>query len=368
MVLGACQPAAQQPGSSSSPTSTSTPVSSPSPATTGTRALVLVVSAPRTAPHLLLYNPSSNTVETLVTSQAMESPRFVSADRISYILDHKLIVRDLGSLRTEVVNEVGGLTTYAWAPGGSVFFLVDGMGGDALLMGTGPAPKELATWALGGTAASEAVPQFEVEFSHGGRYFFAMDTFAAGPAQSPETRRLQVRRATGELAFAPPDTSKSFPSASQPLWSAVNDVLYFQEADGIHAWDADSGRESLTLPGVHWYHPSASPGGQSIAYSTLDAAKVPSIEVYDLQRHTVTSSRRLGWAPVFVTADMLWYREESPCPQSTCGAINAQSTDKVLAYQISSGKAIDLPFGQIWIAPYGVGALQGDSPAVVWND
>jgi hypothetical protein len=327
---------------------------------------VLVLSAPHTAPHLLLYNPSSNTVETLVTSQAMEAPRFVSADRISYILGDKLIVQDLGSQRTEVVNEVGGLTTYAWAPGGSVVYLMDGMGGEALELGSGSAAKVLATWPAGGSPP-EAVNQFEVEFSLDGRYFFVIDTLAGGPAQSPETRRLQVRRANGELAFAPPDISKSFPSASQPLWSAVNDVLYFQEPDGIHAWDADSGTESLTLPGLHWYHPSASPGGQSIAYSTLDAAKVPSIEVYDLQRHTVTSSRRLAWTPVFVTADLLVYREQSPCLQATCGAINAQSTDKVLAYQLSTGKAIDLPFGKIWIAPNGVGAFQGDSPVAVWN-
>jgi hypothetical protein len=365
-VLSACQPSAQQPASSASPTSTSTPVATASAGSASTKALVLVSAAPNTAPDLLLYDPSTNTSKTLLRSQAVERPRFVSADRISYLLDYKLMVRDLSSQRTEIVNEVGGLTTYAWAPGGSVFYLVDGMDGDSLLMGSGSTAKELASWKHG-VSSPEPVNQFEVEFSKDARYFFAIATFAAGPALAPETRRLQVRRADGELAFAPPDTSKSFPSASQPLWSATKDLLYFQEADGIHAWDADSGTESLRLPGIHWYHPSASPGGQYIAYSTLDATGVPSIAVYDLKREIVVSMLRLAWSGVFVTADMLLYREQSPCPQASCGAIRAQSTGKVVAYHLSTGKAVDLPFGNMVVTPNGVGAFTGDSPAVVWT-
>ena len=314
----------------------------------------------------MLYDPSTNTSETLLRSQAVERPRFVSADRISYLLDYKLIVRDLLSQRSDVSSEIGGLTTYAWAPGGSVFYLVDGMDGDSLLEGSGSAAKELTRWNHGGSSP-EPVNQFEIEFSHDARYFFAIDTVAAGPALSPETRRLQVRRANGELAFAPPDTSKSFPSASQPLWSATSDLLYFQEDDGIHAWDADSGTESLKLPGIHWYHPSASPGGQYIAYSTLDATGVPSLAVYDLKHEMVVSMLRLAWSAVFMTADMILYREQSPCSQATCGAVNAQATGKVVAYRLSTRKAVDLPFGNMVITPNGVGAFSGDAPAIVWN-
>ena len=72
-------------------------------------------------------------------------------------------------------------------------------------------------------------------------------------------------------------------------------------------------------------------------------------------------------SPLFVTADTLWYLEQSPCSQSSCGAINAQSTGKVLAYQLSTGNAIDLPFGKIWIPPNGTSDLSGDYPAAVWN-
>ena len=367
IVLSACQQSSSShvTGSPTPSPSASAPLATPSGPPARTKALVLVSSAATVPPDLLLYDPSTNTTETLLRSQLLDEPRFVSSDRISYILNNQLIVRDLGSQHSEVVSDVGGLTTYAWAPGGSPVYLSDGMDGDLLVAGSGSAGKTLARWALGGEPP-QAGAQFDIQFSHDGHYFVVVDTLAAGPAQSPEARRLQVRRANGELAFAPPDTSKTFPSASEPLWSAKDDVLYFQASDGIHAWDANSGTESLKLPGLRWYHPTASQDGQYLAYSTLDAAKVPSVEVYDLQRHTVVFSRKLRWGPLFVTADTLWYLEQSPCTQS-CGAVNAKSTGKILAYQLSTGNAIELPFGKMWMSAGGASDLSGDYPAAVWN-
>jgi Tol biopolymer transport system component len=334
-----------------------------------------VVSHPgsTTSYDLVLYDAPTNTSAVIATSDSFQfNPQFVTRSRLAYVLTNagtsRVMVRDLATQQTRSAAVVpsGGYVVALSPDERRLFFLrSDPNGGDSLNMAEGGTAATLTKFAPPVGRDGVLADETRIAFSKDGRYFFVIDT-AAGTPTSAGTARLQVRDAGGRLIFGidqgisgqalsddsatvrfvagDPTGGPGFPSAWAPAWSG-QDQLYFQEADGIHAWDAATGKATMLLPGLRWYHPSVSDDGQLVAFSALDAGGGPTVQAYDLSARSIVFARTLRWWPTFVMGRTLWYLENTQCPSGGCGpGLSAVPTGRVLAYDLVSKTSVDLPF------------------------
>jgi hypothetical protein len=372
VLVTSCGPAPSS--SSSHPRTSATPLSSATATSNGFRAAV-AVSHPgsTTAYDLVLYDSATNVAAVIATSDSFQfNAQFITRASLAYVLTSAgashVIVRDLATQQTRSVAVVpSGGNVAALSPDERRLFFVraDPNGGDSLNLVTGGTETTLAKFAPPVGRDGVLSDETRIVFSKDGRYFFVIDT-AAGTPTSAAAARLQVRDAGGRLIFSidqgisgqarsdgsatvrfvagDPTGGSGFPSAWAPAWSS-HDQLYFQEADGIHAWDAATGKVTMIIPGLSWYHPSVSDDGQLVAFSAFDAGGAPTVQAYDLTARSVVFARTLRWWPTFVTGRTLWYLENTPCPSGGCGpGLQAVPTGRVLAYDLASKTAIDLPF------------------------
>jgi hypothetical protein len=372
VLAASCGPAPS--ASSSHPIKSPTPSSLATATSNGFRAAV-VVSHPggTTSFDLLLYDSPANTTAIIATSDSFQfNAQFVTRTRLAYLQTNagtsRVLVRDLATQQTRsvAVAPSGGYGDALSPDERRLFFLrSDPNGGDSLKMLDGGTETTLTKFAPPLGRDGLLTDETRIAFSKDGRYFFVIDTTAGTPT-SVGTARLQVRDAGGRLIFGidqgiagqalsddsatvrfvagDPTGGPGFPSAWAPAW-AGQDQLYFQEADGIHAWDSATGKVTMIIPNLRWYHPSVSDDGQLVAFSALDAGGGPIVEAYDLNARSIVFSRTLRWWATFVTGRTLWYLENAPCPSGGCGpGLSAVPTGRVLAYDLTSKAAINLPF------------------------
>jgi hypothetical protein len=372
LLAASCGPSSA--ASNSHPSTSPTPVSTATATGNGFRAAV-VVSHPgsSTTYDLLLYDSATNASSVIATSESFQfDAQFVSRTRLAYVLTNagtsRVMVRDLATQQTRsvAVAPSGGYGAALSPDERRLFFLrSDPTGGDSLNMVEGGSETTLTTFAPPVGRDGFLTDEIRIAFSKDGRYFFVIDTTAGTPT-SAGTARLQVRDAGGRLIFGidhgiagqalsddsaklrfvagDPTGGPAFPSAWAPAWSP-QDQLYFQEADGIHTWDSATGKVTMIIPNLRWYHPSVSDDGQLVAFSALDAGGGPMVEAYDLNARSIVFSRTMRWWPTFVTGRTLWYLENTPCPSAGCGpGLSAVPTGRVLAYDLASRTAINLPF------------------------
>src|SRR5262245_13628214 len=97
---------------------------------------------------------------------------------------------------------------------------------------------------------------------------------------------------------------------AMPVWSLIEDVLYYRLAGSVHR-GTPAGGDELFLEGVHWQFPSFSPDGRYLVYAIPQDDGTHDTYLIDLRKggapELIAEERT---QPVFLTATQLWYRAE----------------------------------------------------------
>lgn len=304
---------------------------------------------------------------TICTLTGARAPKFASSAEISYVTvsnyspstsftDFKSsIVRQSieATAGQTIVNYTGGINTHAWSPdGNTLVYLVSNVAGgnqyDELVFKdlVGQPLNTVSRMPAPGRGCCTYEDVQYLQFSADGFYVVLVDGFvAANDSGSPDTSHLQVRQSMADSqTWVPPSPTTSTAAA----WSRKGAVMYFRDRAGVSKWDAASAQPAtLVYPGLHWYDPSVSPDGRSVAYTMRDAQDVPQVEIRDLLSGTARSvPRKPRSHPLYVDANTLWYQGEGGCTGPT--PVRSCPDGRFFSYNLTTQQETLLPFVTVY--------------------
>jgi hypothetical protein len=305
--------------------------------------------------------------QTLCTLSGLGTPKFASSTEISYITvsnyspstpfsDFKssLVRHRVGAEDGQtVVNYTGGIHTYAWSPDGTTLvYLVSNLAGgsqyDELVFKNpgGQPPDPVSRMSAPGRGCCTYDDVQYLQFSADGSYVVLVDGFvAARDSGSPDASQMQVRMSAADSqAWVPPSPTSSTAAA----WSRKGGVLYFRDRAGVSKWDASSSQPAtVVFPGLHWYDPSVSLDGRSVAYTVRDTQDVPQVEIRDLLSGTARAiSQKPRSHPLYVAASTLWYEGEGACSGPT--PVRSCPDGRFFSYNVTTQQETLLPFATVY--------------------
>jgi len=354
LVLAGCAtPFSASPSPSSSP-ATSSRASATATPSAGFR--ILFIAATPTTSDLFLYDSASSAPQHLVSlgADAGTYPQFISAQKIAYIDStnagtSRIMTFDLSSHASAAdASESGQILAFAYSHDGSrlAFLEHDASSGKATLhIRTGGQDNPVSLNAVAGRGVSRD-DEVRLQYAPDDHFLLMVDTFVGNQALAPETGQFLVLRAgDNTVAFLPPSGTST--NATMAVWARGADRVYYRDALGVRSWDPNATSVGTVVAGLHWYDPSVSPDGRTIAFADFDARFVPHVRLYDLAGHqpSATSSQARSH-PVYVSADTLWSLEEQAC-QGECLSGPTRPTGKVFAYNVRTNSETALPFTDV---------------------
>lgn len=267
--------------------------------------------------------------------------RFVSETRVSYIVTASgnlgsaavMYVADLNAGSTSYVRvwANSGLLSfvYGWSPDGQALSYISSAGnnnvewhllsasGDRLLAKLGNVP---------GRGVNRDNDDAMVGFSADGQYVAIEQTYIQG-----STPPIQVNRVSdGSIAYSRTD-------GTMAAWAGTGARLLFRTSAGVQSW-APSGGVIPVSAGTTWIRPAASPDGNRVAFSVLNAQGNHVGEVVDLGSgaiHALSPEPRVGAA--FLNTSLVWYAGETICTTATpCGLGGPPLSGKTYIYDLGS--------------------------------
>lgn len=296
---------------------------------------------------LSLYDVAKDRVTEVAQGEGVRVPRFVSANEVSFLQSGggAATLRVI-NLKTKVVRdlftEASGIETYAWSPdrGTIAYITTDAHAYPRLvfrhLSPEGDTSQPVATLARAPGRGRVASDQSMISFSPDGEDVLVVHTPADGDPQSdfsPEQSQLQVRSASGDLAFAA-DMAKD---PTMATWSADGARMYLRTVDGARVWLSETGRSDSLRGGARWFNPTVSPDGKLLAYDTGSDRSGVRVRVLDLKSRSTKVVAGAGrFKPVFASGRALWVQRVKAC--SVCPGLT-EPVNEVFAIDLRTGKS-----------------------------
>ena len=299
-------------------------------------ALVTLIGSDRTVVRDVSNPARGQTVCTFAVR--LENARFVSATRVGYVLvgggaAAAIYVADLaaGTSRLVITVPDGILGLPAWSPDGNSFSYVDsgrnsGPEWHLITSGTDRTLITLPIEKLVDTNPDWA--DLYLSFSPDGTKVAFLQRLAASPTGDPFAT-LDI----SDLSGAP---LIHVGGVTMATWSKRYLYFYDNGLDIVRFFQPGT----TVLGGVglspQWIQPSSSPDGRYIAYTSQLSSGAHHVRLWD----TTSSDNALSPGPrvgaVFLSQDLIWYAEETPC-QSICPMGGPAQTGKTFIYELSSG-------------------------------
>lgn len=280
--------------------------------------------------------------------QSLALGQFVSASELSYA-DFQYLIRTPfnGSSAKDAAQTCNGIFAFAWSPDGTALaYIDDDRSSDSAYLhlvrgGEDRVVSSMPHWPIAGCEAQWACldsSSVRLLYSPDGAYISFVQWWG-GPS-------LRIWTADGRIL-----NSVDRESETMSVWSGS--TLYWRDSSGVEAWR--NGSESLALPAVTWIHPSASPVGGAIVYSSRDGAGVPHVYRVDTISGVTTEIAKLRNRPTFLTPRYVWYEEERLCvPSDQCGAAATMPAGNTYIYDLQTGteaRSIITAVGDVWPHP-----------------
>src|SRR6266516_4950980 len=204
---------------------------------------------------------------TLSTFGAVLKPRFVSAATLSYTDGNSVFTVPLsGSPRTMVATSDHGIADFAWSPNGKTLayetIRVSSDAASALELHLVSDGKDRIVGSMPGPPAVYGCETQECADRLNSHFAYSPDGQFISAAQN---LRPAFRLWTADgVDRSPAMTDTPF----MLVWSGAN--LYFRDSKGVEVYR--NGTVSLTLQGVAWIRPKASPAGDQILYEARDSS------------------------------------------------------------------------------------------------
>ena len=152
-------------------------------------------------------------------------------------------------------------------------------------------------------------PHFWSDYARSGAYFYLLDYESGNQAV------FQVYHGVRRVFSLRTEGNGSPMSPSVPIWSPIDDALYYVRTGDIWRWTPEAGAKRF-MPGVAWNGVTISPDGRYLAYSAPADGGSDNTYLVDL---TAPSSEpeiigRRREAPRFLTDTQLWLQPEPAGP------------------------------------------------------
>jgi hypothetical protein len=122
-------------------------------------------------------------------------------------------------------------------------------------------------------------------------------------------------------------------------WAATGARLFFRTLAGVESWDPKSGVQ-VVVPGLAWIRPWASADGLRIVYTAADGTGNHQVGYLRLADRPITGLV-LTYPPrtdaAFLNSTLIWYAEESPCSQVSCGIGGPRLTGRTFLHDLVTG-------------------------------
>jgi hypothetical protein len=285
-----------------------------------------------------LSNPISRCV---VHGTGANFLRFMDWSHISYIVTSPdgtgaLYLADLLTRRSSLVrawtDEASLYWVYAWSPDAKtlsylssntegVTWHVLSAAGDVTLSRFGPIP---------GRGINPDSDDAMTGFSADGQYVALEHTFSGSETATPPFQI--VRLSDHKLVYSRKD-------GTMATWAGAGARLYFRTVAGVESWDPKAGVQ-VVVPGLAWSHPWPSADGLRIVYTAADGTgnhHVGYLRLADrpLVGNVLSFQPRAGAA--FLNSTLVWYAEESPCSQVSCGFGGPPLTGRAYLHDLVTG-------------------------------
>jgi hypothetical protein len=193
-------------------------------------------------------------------------------------------------------------------------------------------------------------------YSPSGRYSFLLDREfgGTGGAANPSKSSLLVFDSSQvPLKLTPPTNGWARGAEpSMPVWSSVNDILYYQQNGQIWSWTPATGARQF-LPGVSWCYPTLSADGRFMAYGALRPDGLYDVALLDLtaaQAAHPIGKGLLRNLPAFLNSNLLWFQAWShpQCGESVDGNAQVRAVGRPLIYDTSDGSEAPTVIDQVY--------------------
>lgn len=262
--------------------------------------------------------------------------QLVSASDISYYNHNGNLMRKaFDGLPTKVANPCNLLFDFAWSPGGTkaayVTDLSDYSAGELHLVGGGKdrAVSSMPAITPTGCVGCEDFANSRLLFSPNGGFMSFAITWAG-------RSYLRIWNSNGKLVMsAEGDPPNWTAGPSMSVWSG--NTFFFRDKQGVQTWR--NGAQSLSLPGVMWIRPKASPGGGRVVYAAKDQSGTPNVFLLDTASAQTRMLAKSRSEPAFLNSHVIWYKEERRCVPGDgypCGygSISTVETGKAYIYDL----------------------------------
>lgn len=299
-------------------------------------ALVTLIGSDRTVVRDVSNPAHGQTICTF--AGRLENARFVSATRVGYVLvgggpAAAIYIADLAAGTSRLVRTltdgIRGLP--AWSPDGNSFSYVDegsssGPEWHLITNGTDRMLVSLPIEKLVDTDPDWA--DLYLSFSGDGTKVAFLQRLAAGPTGDPFAT-LDISDLSGTPLI-------HVSGVTMATWS--RQYLYFYDNGMNIVRFFQPGTRVLGGVGLspQWVQPSSSPDGRYIAYTTQLSEGAHHVRLYDTNPSTdnaLSTGPRVG--AVFLSQDLIWYAEETPC-QSVCPMGGPVQTGRTFIYDLAS--------------------------------
>ena len=130
------------------------------------------------------------------------------------------------------------------------------------------------------------------------------------------------------------DLEQRLDSVDSAVWSPTSSTLYFGKSNDVFQWTPDGGATVLRRD-LQWKHPTISPNGRSLAYSTPNGHGGHDIYIADPAH--LDQARRIAEnasRPVFLNNARLWYMTEG-----TSGCGGEEVPPREMVYNLTTSTA-----------------------------
>lgn len=305
------------------------------------------------APASLIYDVTNPVHPILLCRISNTSAHFAGGTVVAYLDPRSadrtnIVYRQLEDGTESPGGVIADWTTRAaWLPTGSVSVYTTGLppstqnpagatqvwqylGGTSLLVFT-------YRHGIGGCVCRFGIPQPVLAVSPDGQYLVA--GWAVGKGSEP----LAVYRLSDRARVTALD------GAVTAFWDIHDHRLFVLSLtkDAPVSWTPEQGFSALPGAAPWSYMAGLSPDGHQVAYTAFADPNSTQLRVfvYDVGTHrTRMLVDRLRTQALFVRNGWVWYLDEGPCDQHTCGPIGTLPTGKVFALQLSTGTETEVVF------------------------